>query len=62
MFREKHKPHPQRPSTVNNTNPPKKKKSALVINAEYGLFLFVTALVRILPLHAAYGVLNFIAW
>ena len=62
MFREKHKPHPQRPSTVNNTNPPKKKKSALVINAEYALFVFVTTLVRLLPLHAAYSVLNFIAW
>lgn len=40
----------------------KKKKSALVINAEYALFVFVTAIVRMLPLHAAYGMLNFIAW
>ena len=40
----------------------KKKKTALAINAEYALFVFVTTLVRILPLHAAYGMLNFIAW
>ena len=62
MFREKCKPHPQRPSAVNNTNPPKKKKSRLVINAEYALFVAVTSLVRLLPLHAAYAVLDFIAW
>ena len=46
---------------MNSTNQ-KKKKSALSVNAEYGLFLFMVALVRILPLHAAYGLLNFIAW
>ena len=40
----------------------KKKKSALVINAEYALFVLVTAVVRLLPLHAAYAMLNFIAW
>ena len=48
-----------------NTNPEKKrkkKKSALAVNAEYALFVFVTTLVRLLPLHAAYGILNFIAW
>ena len=43
-------------------NTMKKKKTALAINAEYALFVFVTSLVRILPLHAAYGMLNFIAW
>ena len=47
---------------MNTKTKMKKKKSALAINAEYGLFVFVTTLVRILPLHAAYGILNFIAW
>ena len=47
-----------------NTTPKKKKKkkSALEINFEYGVFLCVTATVRLLPLHAAYALLNFIAW
>ena len=48
-----------------NTNPEKKqkkRKSALAVNAEYALFVFVTTLVRVLPLHAAYAVLDFIAW
>ena len=48
-----------------NTQPEtkkKKKKSALAINAEYGLFVFMVGLVRVLPLHAAYALLNFVAW
>ena len=40
----------------------KPKKSALAINAEYALFMFFVTLIRVLPLHAAYGVMNFIAW
>ena len=50
---------------MNTTAKPKKKKkkkSALEINFEYGVFLCVTAVVRLLPLHAAYVLLNFIAW
>ena len=40
----------------------KPKKTALAINAEYALFMFFVTLIRVLPLHAAYGVMNFIAW
>ena len=40
----------------------KPKKTALAINAEYALFMFFVTLIRVLPLHAAYAVMNSVAW
>jgi KDO2-lipid IV(A) lauroyltransferase len=62
MFPEKENRILKRLPSVNRTKPKKKKKSALAINAEYALFVSVTAVVRLLPLHAAYAMLDFIAW
>lgn len=39
-----------------------RKKSALVINLEYALFISVVFFTRLLPLHAAYRMTNFFAW